>query len=75
MSITIYTNPTCPYCAMAKDFFRDKKLPFKELDVSQDQKNAEEMIKLSGQMAVPVIQIGDEVIIGFDRSQVEKALK
>ena len=79
MKITIYTTPACPYCQQAMDYFRDKKLPFEEIDVSRDQKKAEEMVKLcmpkGGHMGVPVIKIDDEIIVGFDRSEVEKALK
>ena len=75
MKITIYTTPLCPYCQQAMDYFRDKKLPFEEIDVSRDQAKAEEMVKLSDQMGVPVIKIDDEIIVGFDRSEVEKALK
>lgn len=74
MNITIYTTPTCPYCHMTKDYLNEKKLPFKELDVSADQENAEEMVKLSGQMGVPVIQIDNEIIVGFDKEKIEKII-
>lgn len=74
MKIKIYTTLTCPYCQMAKDFFSKRKLDFEEIDVAQDQKAAEEMIKISGQMEVPVIQIDKKVIIGFDKDQIEDSL-
>ena len=70
MKITIYTTPTCPYCHMAKDFFSETKIDFEEIDVSKDQEKAEEMVKLSGQMGVPVIRIDDEIIIGFDKERI-----
>lgn len=75
MSIKIYTTPTCPYCLMAKDYFVKKKIKYEEIDVSNDQKAAEEMIKLSGQPGVPVIKIDDEVIVGFDQAEVEKNIR
>lgn len=75
MKITIYTTPSCPECHEAKDFFRNQKIDFEEIDVSKDQKKAEEMVEISGQMGIPVIKIDDKIIIGFDRSEVEKALK
>ena len=60
---------------MAKDFFSERKIEFEEIDVSKDQEKAEEMVKLSGQMGVPVIKIGDKIIIGFDKEKIESVLK
>ena len=74
MKIKIYTTPACPYCVMAKQYFDEKKIPFEEIDVTADKGQAEEMIKISGQMGVPVIQIDGKVIIGFDQDKIEKAL-
>ncbi len=59
---------------MAKDFLKQKGVAFKEIDVGSDPAAAEEMIALSGQMGVPVITINGEVIVGFDRPAIEKAL-
>jgi len=73
-SVTIYSTPTCPYCHQAKDFLKANKIPFKDVDVSSDEKAAKEMIDKSGQMGVPVIEIGKEVIVGFDKAKVKKAL-
>ena len=74
MKITIYTTPVCPYCVIAKQYFNEKKLTFEEIDVAADKSKAEEMVKISGQMEVPVIQIDGKVIIGFDQDKIEKAL-
>ena len=73
--VKIYTTPTCPYCHAAKDFLREMKIRFVELDVSKDKKAAGEMIEKSGQIGVPVIDIDGEIIVGFDRESVKKALK
>lgn len=75
MSIKIYSTPTCPYCVQAKEYFKQKNIEFEDIDVSQDQKAAEEMVEKSGQMGVPVILIDDEVIIGFEKNRIEKLLK
>lgn len=74
MKITIYSTPTCPYCLQAKSFFEQKNLDFEEIDVSQDQKASEEMVKISGQMGVPVIVMDKEIIIGFDEGKINKIL-
>lgn len=77
--VTIYTTPTCGFCAMAKTFFRERDVAYIEKDVAQDGKSAQEMIDKSGQMGVPVILIADEagtetLIVGFDRTRLATTL-
>ena len=72
--VTIYTTPTCTYCRQAKAYFQQKGVPFVEKDVSLDRAAAIEMIRRSGQQGVPVITIGNETIVGFDRRRIEKVL-
>lgn len=75
MKVKIYTTTTCPYCRMTKDFFAKNNVKYEEINVEKDPKAAEEMIEKSGQMGVPVIDIGGKIIVGFDRPAIEKALK
>lgn len=63
--IIVYSTPTCPYCVYAKNFFKEKGLEFEDVDVSTDRVRAQEMIDRSGQMGVPVIDIGGEIVVGF----------
>ncbi|MCX8199858.1 MAG: glutathione S-transferase N-terminal domain-containing protein [Candidatus Micrarchaeota archaeon] len=72
--IILYKTPTCPYCYMAADYLRGKGVEFKEVDVSIDQMAALEMVRKSGQMGVPVIDINGAVIVGFDRQAIDYAL-
>lgn len=72
--ITIYTTPTCIYCRMAKEFFRQNNISYKEIDVSMDEQKAREMIRKSGQMGVPVIEIDDKIIIGFNKPKIIQIL-
>lgn len=74
MKVTIYSTPTCPYCNQAKEFFKENKIKYEEIDVSEDQAKAQEMIKISDQMGVPVIVVNDEVIIGFDKKKLSELL-
>lgn len=74
MKIKIYTTPTCVYCKMAKDLFAKNNLSYEELNVAEDQKAREEMKNKSGQLGVPVIDIDGEIIVGFDESELRKAL-
>lgn len=74
MKITVYSTPTCPWCKKTKQFFDENNVEYTDYDVSVDQEKAEEMIKKSGQMGVPVIVIGEEVIIGFDEKTIKELL-
>ncbi len=73
-NVTIYSTPSCHWCAITKDFFKEHKIKFKEIDVSKDRRAAQEIIKKSGQMGVPVIEIGKKIIIGFDEEEIREAL-
>ncbi|RKX79339.1 MAG: NrdH-redoxin [Spirochaetes bacterium] len=75
MAVIIYTTPTCGYCNMAKEYFRQNGIQFTEYNVAQDMKKADEMVKKSGQMGVPVIDINGKIIVGFNKPEIERALK
>ena len=75
MAITLYSTPSCTYCRKAKDYFRANHVPFTEFDVSRDQRRADEMVRKSGQMGVPVIDVNGRVIVGFNQPEIEKALR
>jgi glutaredoxin-like YruB-family protein len=70
----MFSTPTCTYCKKAKKYFREKQIPFREVDVSRDQAAARDMVKRSGQQGVPQIQIGSKMIIGFDRPKIDRLL-
>lgn len=73
--VIVYSTPTCPYCKMAKEYLKENKIPFEDIDVAHDQEKAKEVVEKSGQMGVPVIDIKGEIIVGFDKPKIEKALK
>lgn len=74
-SVTIYSTPVCHFCHLAKDFFKDNNVEYTEFNVAADATKREEMIELTGQMGVPVIKIGDDIIIGFDEPKLKELLK
>jgi glutaredoxin 3 len=74
MKVTIYTTPTCGYCHQAKSFLDSLGVAYTEHDVSRDRAAAQEMVRLTGQMGVPVITVDNEVIIGFDRERLQGLL-
>ncbi|MBI3978865.1 MAG: PDZ domain-containing protein [Chloroflexi bacterium] len=74
MQVTVYTTPSCPYCAQARAFLQQRGIPFAEKDVSTDTAAAIEMVRKSGQQGVPVITVDDQVVVGFDRPRLERLL-
>ncbi|HDQ22449.1 MAG TPA: glutaredoxin family protein [Candidatus Uhrbacteria bacterium] len=72
--VSIYTTPTCSYCKQAKDYFKEKGIDFEEIDVATDAAKAQEMIEKSGQMGVPVLDIGGRIIVGFDKAAIDEEL-
>ena len=75
MSVTIYTTPSCSYCRMAKDWFRQNGISFTEYNVAADMHRAEEMMHKSGQMGVPVIDVDGKIIVGFNEPALRQELE
>ena len=73
-TVTIYSTPTCHFCLMAKDFLKENGIVYTEFDVAHDLERRQEMIQKSGQMGVPVIFIGDKMIVGFDKEKMAASL-
>lgn len=72
--IKVYGVPGCLFCKKTKEFLKSKGLNFEDLDVAADHDLAKEMIKKSGQMSVPVIEIDGNIVIGFDKEKMENLL-
>jgi len=72
--VKVYSTKTCPWCHKVKDFLKEKKVKFEDIDVGADQKAANEMVEKSGQMGVPVTDIDGTIIVGFDKDAIEKSL-
>lgn len=70
----VYSTPTCPYCKMAKEYFDEKGVAYEEVNVAADPARADEMVRKSGQMGVPVIDIDGTIIVGFDKAKINSAL-
>ncbi len=73
-NITIYSTPSCHFCHMAKDFFKENNIAYTDHDVASDQEKRKEMMERSGQMGVPVIFIDDQMVIGFNKPKIKELL-
>jgi glutaredoxin-like YruB-family protein len=74
-NVTVYSTPTCPYCVYAKNYFIKNGVVFTDIDVTKDRTKAEEMVRKSGQMGVPVIDIDGNILVGFQPNEFDKLLK
>lgn len=72
--VIVFSTPSCTYCNAAKRYFRDNGIKFKDVDVSRDATAARDMVHRSGQMGVPVIDIGGKIVVGFDRPKIDRFL-
>ena len=71
---TIFSTPLCPYCETLKEFLKENNIKFEEVDVSRDEKLKEEIIKKSGQLGVPVVEINGKMVAGFDKKKISQLL-
>lgn len=74
LPVTIYSTPTCHFCHAAKDFFSANGVTFTDYNVGTDLEKRKEMIEKSGQMGVPVITVGKDLIVGFDEPKLRELL-
>jgi len=72
--VKIFITPACPYCFTLKEFLKEKGIEFEEIDVSKDEKSREEMIKKSGRLEAPIIEIDGQIVVGFDKEKICKLL-
>jgi glutaredoxin 3 len=75
MAITLYSTPSCSYCRMVKDWFKQRNVRFEEYNIAADPRRADEMVRKSGQMGVPVTDVNGRIIIGFNTAELERALR
>jgi glutaredoxin-like YruB-family protein len=72
--VIVFSTPTCAFCNAVKQYFRQRGIVFRDVDVSRDPAAARDMVRRSGQQGVPVIDIGGRIVVGFDRPQIDRLL-
>lgn len=72
--VRLFITSTCPYCYTLKEFLKEKNIVFEEIDVLKDKTAKEEIIKKSGKMEVPIVEIDGEIVVGFDKEKICKSL-
>lgn len=74
-NVKVYSTTWCGFCKQIKAYFDSINVKYQDINVEQDRAAAEEMVQKTGQMGVPVTEIGDITIVGFDRPKIDAALK
>lgn len=72
--VRVFSTKVCPHCIVLKQFLNDNKIEFEDLDVSENEEARKEMVEKTGQMGVPVIQIDNEIVVGFDKNKISEFL-
>ncbi len=72
--IIVYSTPTCPWCQVVKKHLDERGVAYREVDVASDQQAAMDMVRKTGQQAVPVVEIDGELIVGFDKGRIDQLL-
>lgn len=73
-NVTIYSTPSCHFCHQAKDFFKEHNIDYTEKDVASDLDARKEMVEKTGQLGVPVIEVGEKIMVGYDHDTLAEAL-
>lgn len=73
-AVTVYSTPTCTWCNTLKMFLKRHRIRFTDIDVSRDQRAAEELVRRSGQTGVPQTEIDGEIIVGFNQARISELL-
>ena len=69
--VILYTTPTCVFCKSVKGYFDDNKIKYETVDLVENRDRVQEMVDKSGQMGVPVIDAGGEIVVGFDKAKLD----
>jgi glutaredoxin 3 len=72
--VVLFSTSTCSWCHRAKRYFKEHRVPFKEINIERDQQAARDIVRKTGQTGVPVIKIGSSWIVGFDKGRIEQEL-
>jgi glutaredoxin len=73
-TVEIFSTENCHFCHMAKDWFNDNGVQYVDHNVGVNVEERKRAMEISGQMGVPVILIGDDVVIGFNEAKLRELL-
>ncbi len=75
MTVITYTTPTCSWCKKLKEWLSKNRIKYEDRDTTEESQWRDELLEKSNQLAVPVIDIDGQIIIGFDEKKLTELLK
>ena len=72
--VILFSSGSCPWCSRAKNYLRQNGVRVKEVGVDKDPEAAKDVVRMTGQMGVPVLLIGRARIVGFDKAKIDRLL-
>lgn len=73
--VKVFSTPACPYCVTLKKFLKENDIEFEDIDVSKDKEALKKMVDKSGQMGVPVVEINNQIVVGFNKEKIKNLLE
>jgi len=74
LSATLYYAPNCESCEVVKEYLRNRNIQITEKNVYENTDLQKELTDLTGKQSVPVTVIGQKVLTGYDRTELNAAL-
>ena len=68
--VKIYIDDDCAYCFALGEFLKENNIQFESINISENKERVSEVIRKSGEKQVPIIEIGKEIIIGFNKERI-----
>lgn len=72
--ITVYTTKACAYCKMVKQYLTLKGKEFEVVDLEENPQKRQELFEKTGALTVPITQVGDDFVIGWNRQKFAEVL-
>ncbi len=72
--VTVYSVPDCSWCQKTKAYLKSKEIDYTDINVEQDLEGRKQLLVLTKQQSVPVLDINGNIIIGFDRQKIDEYL-
>lgn len=73
-TVVVFSSPSCSWCRRTKQYLREHKINFTEIDVTKDKQSALSIVRKTGQTGVPVILINNRPVVGFNKPLIDRLL-
>lgn len=75
MEVKLYSSPGCAFCIFVENFLKKHNIDYKVIDISKDESKKKEMIDKSGQENVPVTEVDEKIVVGYDLKKLKEVME